>query len=748
MNKCILAALGLLFLTAAAVAQDDPPGRVGRLSYVDGTASFHNGDEDQWSPASLNYPVIAGQSYWTEPRSRLELEVGAAALRLDGTTLLDVLALDDATTRFRLDQGVLQLDVASLPRGGLQVLTPVGWVTINEPGSYHLDAGHPDGDQPAGGIVLTTFSGSAEFDGPRSRVAVLANEAAAIGGDPLTAQLVPAETTPFDDWAARRERRAEARAAQRYLSPEATGYQDLDDHGRWGQEPEYGTVWYPTDVPSNWQPYHDGHWAWVPPWGWTWVDDAPWGFAPFHYGRWVEVRGRWGWCPGERVERPVYAPALVAFIGGAGFGVAIAAGAPEPAVGWVPLAPGEVYHPTYPVSRDYVREVNVTSVSRTEINNITVNNITINNGAGPAGASSIEHFRNRQAAAVVPAAAFVGAAPVQHATVAIPHEELAHAPVAADLKHLPPSAAARAGVVVPAAATVPHGNAPARLAPAPATPIALAPAAKEAPPPAHGPAIVPHDQRQSHLPPPPTTATPGAHPPAPVGAPQEPRDAHLPPPPVPGHAPAIPGNPPAALSTLPQEHRDAHLPPPPVPGHPAIPPGSSPPALSTTPQEHRDAHLPPPPVPGHPAIPPGNAASPQDHRDAHLPPPAPTRPSNYPPAAAPPAPAAAAIAPPKPPPLAPQPAAVAPPKPPPPPAPHPAAVAPPKPPPPAPPPAALAAPKAPPPPAPPPTAVAAPKPPPTVAAPKPPPPGAPAHGAPPPPRDKEKDKKDEQKPNG
>src|SRR6202008_5022781 len=67
MNKTIVAVLGLILVAAsAAFAQGDPPGRVGRLSYVEGTASFHNGDQDQWSPATINYPVIAGQSYWTE----------------------------------------------------------------------------------------------------------------------------------------------------------------------------------------------------------------------------------------------------------------------------------------------------------------------------------------------------------------------------------------------------------------------------------------------------------------------------------------------------------------------------------------------------------------------------------------------------------------------------------------------------------------------------------------------------------
>jgi hypothetical protein len=79
--------------------------------------------------------------------------------------------------------------------------------------------------------------------------------------------------------------------------------------------PTTAPVWTPSTVRSDWAPYRYGRWAWVRPWGWTWVDDAPWGFAPFHYGRWVSWRGRWGWVPGSYVARPVFAPALVAWLG-------------------------------------------------------------------------------------------------------------------------------------------------------------------------------------------------------------------------------------------------------------------------------------------------------------------------------------------------------------------------------------------------------------------------------------------------
>ena len=125
-------------------------------------------------------------------------------------------------------------------------------------------------------------------------------------------------------------------------------------------------------VPANRAPYRYGHWASVQPWGWTWVDDAAWGFTPGHYGRWVQIGHRWAWVPGERVVRPVYAPALGSFfdLGGAGINVSL---------GWVPLGPQEVYVPPYRHSPRYVREVNITNVrNETTIINV-VNNKTVVN---------------------------------------------------------------------------------------------------------------------------------------------------------------------------------------------------------------------------------------------------------------------------------------------------------------------------------------------------------------------------------
>ena len=108
----------------------------------------------------------------------------------------------------------------------------------------------------------------------------------------------------------------------------------------------------------GWAPYRFGHWGWVDPWGWTWVDDSSWGFAPFHYGRWAYQNARWEWSPGAVQARPVYAPALVVFVGGSGWAPSAGEG-----IGWFALGPREVYIPPYQVSADYERRINVSHVA-------------------------------------------------------------------------------------------------------------------------------------------------------------------------------------------------------------------------------------------------------------------------------------------------------------------------------------------------------------------------------------------------
>jgi hypothetical protein len=150
------------------------------------------------------------------------------------------------------------------------------------------------------------------------------------------------------------------------MSRDIPGCADMDEYGRWDRDPSYGTVWYPSHVSRDWVPYRHGHWTHSRVWGWVWVEDSPWGFAPFHYGRWVHVHSRWAWVPGPIVVRPYYAPALVAWVGEPPrIGVHVSIGMHS----WFPLGPREHYYPWYYRGDTYVRQVNVTNI-------VNVTNVT------------------------------------------------------------------------------------------------------------------------------------------------------------------------------------------------------------------------------------------------------------------------------------------------------------------------------------------------------------------------------------
>jgi hypothetical protein len=403
-------------LATTNLAWADPPARVGRLSQISGTVSSHASGEDQWSAAVINEPVTSGNAFWTEPNSHAEIHVGSTALRMDGSTELDVTQLDDSGLQSQLMQGTVAINVPQIRDGETYVVaTPRGTVTLLRGGRYNIQAG-TDADPTR----VTVLQGQAQVNSPGADLVVGAGESARITGTERTAYAIEqAAPTPLDNWDPPRAFRSPAPVTARYVSPETTGYEDLDTAGRWREEPSYGPVWYPQAVPVDWAPYRYGHWRWVAPWGWTWIDDAPWGFAPFHYGRWAYIGDSWGWVPGPViVERPVYAPALVVFIGGARWHPDNWHDRDE-AVGWFPLAPHEEYRPSYPASVNYIRNVNVTNVTNLTVNNV-VNNVNVTD----------VRYSNRAHATVVSQAAFTGARPVAREAVAIPASTLAQAPLA------------------------------------------------------------------------------------------------------------------------------------------------------------------------------------------------------------------------------------------------------------------------------------------------------------------------------
>ena len=372
MSALFVAALATVTIAQQYDAADrDPSGRVARLNYTQGSVSFQPAGETDWVSAAVNWPVTTGDRLWADNNARAEMQLGSATVRLGSQTGMSFFNLDDRTTQIELSEGTLNIRVARLDRDEIfEVDTPNQAFSILRPGQYRVQASE-DGNS----TMVSVRSGAGEVTGGGRTYSVGAGLTGEFtGGDSLRASIYKSGgDDDFDKWSLGRDRRDDVVVSARYVSPDLVGYQDLDDYGTWRTDPNYGNVWMPRVV-SGWAPYHDGRWVWISPWGWTWVDDAPWGYAPFHYGRWVNTGNNWGWIPGPVAVRPVYAPALVVFIGGPSFSVSIGIGGGRGGgnVGWFPLGPREVYVPGYHTSRQYVDRVNV---SNTTVNNVTITNV-------------------------------------------------------------------------------------------------------------------------------------------------------------------------------------------------------------------------------------------------------------------------------------------------------------------------------------------------------------------------------------
>lgn len=424
-HPLVIALAIAIFMPARAIADEsDPPSRAARLAYAQGSVSFEPAGTDDWITAVLNRPLTTGDKVWSDSDGRVEMQLDGSLLRLSNNTAMSFLNLSDNVTQLQLSAGTVLIHVRRLDRNETyEVDTPNLAFSILQPGLYRLTV-----DEAGGTTAIRVRAGEGEVTGGGTAYTLHANEYDVFTGTDQLAEVAQQYDTSedqFDAWSTSRDSRRERSASARYVSPDVVGYEDLDDQGAWRPTPGYGHVWFPRTPRADWAPYHNGHWAYIEPWGYTWVDDQPWGFAPFHYGRWVSVNGAWGWVPSPpRVEgvpyvRPVYAPALVAWVG-VGAGVA-----------WFALGPREVYVPSHPVSRNYVNNVNVsnTTVNTTVINNYyntTIVNKTVN-------VTNVKYVNQRVpgAVAATTSRAFSSAQPVARNAVRVDQHAIASAPVRA-----------------------------------------------------------------------------------------------------------------------------------------------------------------------------------------------------------------------------------------------------------------------------------------------------------------------------
>jgi hypothetical protein len=362
-----------------------------RISYISGDVSFWRPGAEEWTPARINTPLAPGDSLYTGPNGNVEVQIGPRAfLRAAAGTQVGLDNQEPGFVQFRVTAGRASLDLRELARAQtVELDTPNAAFTIERTGYYHVDVTEDSTTvqtHRGGSATMTPAGGVAGTVGANQQVVVTGTDAAQVAVGPAPG------LSEWDNWNYQRTAQFVASPSARYVAPDVYGTPELDRYGSWRTVESYGSVWVPRAVATGWTPYSTGRWIWDPRYGWTWLDDEPWGWAPYHYGRWVNAGGFWGWAPGPIVTRPVYAPALVVFLGGP---VRLSIGLP---VAWAPLGWGEPIIPWWG-RPGYVgraswdgwggpRVVNNVVVKNTTI--INVQNITVyRNVTGSSGVNAV-----------------------------------------------------------------------------------------------------------------------------------------------------------------------------------------------------------------------------------------------------------------------------------------------------------------------------------------------------------------------
>ncbi|MGB7068817.1 MAG: DUF6600 domain-containing protein [Pyrinomonadaceae bacterium] len=300
--------------------------RVARISVLEGKAQIRRMGVEDWEQAVDNLPVVEGDELVTERGTRLEIQFGSGShLRLDEFSTLKILALTEDGIAVSLPEGTLSLRLYNFnkDRAYFEIDAPKTTISVQRSGRYRVDAGS-SGDPAI--FVSAAEDGEARIYSENSGFTLKNGRKATIQIDgPYTGEWEMAAVSEIEDgfglWVDDRElviaKLLKDSYYDRYYDRDIYGAEELNDYGDWVHTVKFGYVWrpYARSISSyaDWTPYRYGHWRWIPPYGWVWVNDEPWGWATYHHGRWYSDGGHWYWSPYGyyRNGRSWWSPALV-----------------------------------------------------------------------------------------------------------------------------------------------------------------------------------------------------------------------------------------------------------------------------------------------------------------------------------------------------------------------------------------------------------------------------------------------------
>ena len=385
-NRAVSLTLLVILMAVAAFAQDRVI-RIARLGLVEGEVNYQRStdEKDKWYEGTTNLPLDVLDQIFTGGDGRAEIQLTASnVVRIDHETNLKLAGLDPTSIRLSLSIGTATFRITNLDPRRLQIVdadsagsqsaiffevaTPVVAVTLLKEGSYRITVTED------GTTEITVRNGEAEvFNREMGTVRLKQGRRLVVEGSDTSVyrSLKAPEKDDWDLWNDGRDADLltyQSSTSSRHVPGYLPGVSDLDRHGTWIESPDYGWVWSPSGVGSDWAPYRHGCWRWYPSHGWAWIGHEPWGWIPYHYGRWSYFGNRWCWVPQRRGwfggSHWSWSPSLVVFFGSRGHngrwyrdgfndGNRAARRDGFDWVGWVPLAPGEraeITAPTGPVT--------------------------------------------------------------------------------------------------------------------------------------------------------------------------------------------------------------------------------------------------------------------------------------------------------------------------------------------------------------------------------------------------------------
>ena len=346
LRKFILLMVVLGLMTAPqfaprSYASDEEPATVARISYIDGHLLRYVDTEKDWVATTKDAPFGMNDSLYTDERGKAEFIVpNQTRIRIGSTTQLQAISLTPDASEVDVASGVARFynmgsDLV------VKATTPFGYVLAPAGSIFDLYVG----DQS---LEIIAIRGNVEYIQNEQRYDVAAGSPSLLADSHTVSSGSGTVDSSWDSWNGDRDRLWEkrqeitgesARYLPRQLHDDASV---LDEDGRWERvyyQNEYQEMWRPTNVDPDWRPFSSGRW--VDYYGdQCWVPDESFGYVTHHYGNWVYVDGGWFWSPPVvsvevRVGRAAgfgWYPGRVAWIGS------------DENVGWIPLAPTEVYY--------------------------------------------------------------------------------------------------------------------------------------------------------------------------------------------------------------------------------------------------------------------------------------------------------------------------------------------------------------------------------------------------------------------